>query len=43
LELLIKYYGVDKAIGTKDFSAMIDVTIMRCKFLAFKLQTSTKW
>lgn len=40
LELVVKHYGIDKVIGTKNLSTMIDVLAMKYEFLAFKLQAS---
>ena len=43
LETILSHFGVDRAIGSKVFPAMIDASAVKREFLAFKLQATTEW
>ena len=43
LETILSQFGVDRAIGSKVFPAMIDASAVRREFLAFKLRATTEW
>ena len=43
LQSIVKHYGVDCAIRSKPFLAMVDVATIKRKFLTFKIQATTEW
>jgi hypothetical protein len=43
LEVIVQHYGIEKAIRSCNFPAMIDAAVVKREFLAFKLQASIEW